>query len=592
VIDGIAPRLRTVTVTDVERSVDRFLPGLRVARAYRRDWIRPDLVAGVVLVALLVPQGMAYAELAGLPPVTGLYATVLALLAYALVGPSRILILGPDSALAPMVFAAVVPLVASGASPADRVTLAAMLAILMGLICFAAGVFRFGVLAELLSMPMRIGYLNGLAVVILVSQLPKLFGFSTHADGVVNQLRAFADGVRDGQTNTTALAIGGACLVTIMGLRRFAPRVPGMLIAVVGATLAVGLFDLTARGVAVVGAIPQGLPTPAWPGVSASDAWSLLVAGVGMAFITIADTVAMSRTFAARDDPVDENQEIAALGIANVAAGLFQGFPVSASASRTAVASDNGAKSQLTGIVGAAGILVLLVAWSDATQNLPVASLSAIVIAASLALFDVRELVRLARVRRSEFLLAMATAAGVVFVGVLQGIAIAAALSLANFVRRAWRPYNVALGRIEGRKGYHDVARHPEAAQIPGLVLFRFDAPLFFANAEFFVSRVHELIAERGEPVHRVIVAAEPISDIDTTAAEALDVLVDDLHDHGIHLVFAELKGPVKDQLDRYGLAAKIGDHGFPPTLGTAIDDYVETAGVDWVDWEDRPRPG
>jgi high affinity sulfate transporter 1 len=575
-------------LNDVDRDVGRFVPGIRVAREYRKAWIRPDLVAGIVLVALLVPQGMAYAELAGLPPVTGLYATILALLAYALVGPSRILILGPDSALAPMVFAAVVPLVASDAPPTERVALAAMAAILMGAICLAAGVFRFGVLAELLSMPMRIGYLHGLAVVILVSQLPKLFGFSTDAEGVVDQLRAFVDGVRDGDTVTAALVIGLACLVTIVALRRFAPRVPGVLVAVVGATIAVAAFDLTQDGVAVVGAIPQGLPHAQWPGVSASDAWSLLLAAVGMAFITIADTVAMSRTFATRGESVDENQEIAALGVANLAAGLFQGLPVSASASRTAVASANGAKSQLTGIVGAAGIVVLLVAWNDVTDDLPTAALAAIVIAASFGLFDMRELVRLAKVRRSEFALAVATMAGVVFVGVLQGIAIAAALSLANFVRRAWRPYNVALGRIAGRKGYHDVARHPEAAQIPGLVLFRFDAPLFFANAEYFTDRIHELVAARGEPVRRVIVAAEPISDIDTTAAEALDQLIDELHRHHIDLVFAELKGPVKDRLVRYGLAQKLGDHGFPPTLGTAIDDYVERTGVDWVDWEDR----
>jgi high affinity sulfate transporter 1 len=572
----------------VDARPSQFLPGIRVARRYRREWIRPDVVGGIVLVALLVPQGMAYAELAGVPPVNGLYASVLALLAYALVGPSRILILGPDSALSPMVFAAIVPLVASDAPPAQRITFAAMLAVIMGAICVAAGVSRLGVLADLLSMPMRIGYLNGLAVVVLVSQLPKLFGFSTDATGVVDEVRAFVDGVVDGRTNTESLVIGLACLAVIVGLRAIGPRIPGVLVAVVGATVAVTVFDLTSRGVAVVGAIPQGLPRLDWPGVGWSDAWALAVAAVGMAFITIADTVAMSRAFADRAEPVDADQEIAALGVANVAAGLFQGFPVSASSSRTAVAISAGARSQLTGVVGALGIVAMLVWFDDLTENLPTASLAAIVIAASFVLFDLGALNRLLRVRRSEFVLAALTAAGVVFVGVLAGIAIAAALSLGNFVRRAWRPYNVALGRIDGRKGYHDVARHPHAPQIPGQVLLRFDAPLFFANAEYFVDRVHELVDGRGEPVHRVIVAAEPISDIDTTAADALEVLIDDLHRNGIDLVFAELKGPVKDRLARYGLAEKIGDHGFPPTLGTAIDDYVAATGVDWVDWEDR----
>lgn len=575
--------------------IDRTLPGVRVAREYRREWVRPDLVAGVVLVALLVPQGMAYAELAGLPPVTGLYATVLALVAYALVGPSRILIIGPDSALSPMVFAAIVPLLSSDASPAQRVTLAAMLAILMGAICVAAGIFRLGVLAELLSMPMRVGYLNGLALAVLVSQLPKLFGFSTSADGVVDELRAFVDGVAHGDTNVTALVIGLACLAVIVGLRTLAPRVPGVLVAAVGATIAVAALDLTSRGVPVVGAIPQGLPRPEWPAASWSDTWALLVAGVGMAFITVADTVAQSRTFAHRGDPVDENQEIIALGVTNMASGLFQGLPVSASASRTAVASATGARSQLAGVVGAVGIVAMLVWFGEATKYLPASALAAIVIAASFVLFDIPAFARLLRVRRSEFALALVTAAGVVFVGILPGIAIAAALSLANFVRRAWRPYNAALGRMEGRKGYHDVARHPDARQVPGLVLFRFDAPLFFANAEYFTARVHELVTERaarGESVARVVVAAEPISDIDITAADALDLLIDQLHARGCDIVFAELKGPVKDQLTRYGLAVKIGDHGFPPTLGTAIDDYIAATGVEWVDWEDRPPAG
>ena len=569
--------------------LDRYLPGIQVARSYERSWVRPDLIAGVVLTALLVPQGMAYAQLAGLPPVTGLYATVLALVAYAIVGPSRTLILGPDSTLSPLVFAAVAPLVAVDAPPSERVVYAAMLALLMGVLCIAAGVLRLGVLAELLSMPMRVGYLNGIAIVVLVSQLPKLCGFSTGAEGAIDEARAFVDGVANGQTDATALAIGVACLAVIIVARQVDPRIPGVLIAVVGATLTVGLFDLQASGVPVVGAVPAGFPRPDWPGVSLEDTWTLLVAAFGMAFITIADTVALSRTFAERGAAVDADQEIVALGAANAAAGLFQGFPLSASSSRTAVATATGARSQLTGIVGAAGILVLLVFANDATQDLPQASLAAVVIAASFGLFDVASLVRLFRVRSSEFLLAILTTAGVVVVGVLQGIAIAAALSLANFVRRAWRPYNVVLGRIDGRKGYHDVERHPEARQIPGLILFRFDAPLFFANAQYFADRLDEIVSRRNEPVRRVIVAAEPISDIDTTAADALDVLIDDFARRGIDLVFAELKGPVKDRLARYGLAAKIGEKGFPPTLGTAIDAYLQDSGVVWVDWEDRP---
>lgn len=541
------------------------------------------------LVALLIPQGMAYAELAGLPPVTGLYTTVLGLLAYAVFGPSRTLILGPDSSLAPLIFAAIVPLVASDAPASERVALAGMLALLVGVISIAAGLFRLGVLADLLSMPMRVGYLNGIGAVVLVSQLPRLCGFSTDADGFVDELRAWVDGVIDGDVNTASLVIGLACLAIIVGFRVWDRRIPGVLIAVVGAAVVVGVFGLVNHGVAVVGTIPEGFPSPSVPHVSLDDIGPLVAAAIAIVFITMADTIALSRSFTSSDEALDADQELAALGTANVAAGFFQGFPLSASSSRTAVAQATGARSQLTGVIGAAGILVMLVAANGLTRNLPTSSLAAIVIAAGFMLFDLPALVRLARVRRSEFVLAAATFLGVVLVGVLQGIAIAAGLSIANVVRRAWRPYNVALGRVEGRKGYHDVARHPEARQIPGLVLFRFDAPLFFANAEYFANRVRELVSTRGEPVHRVIVAAEPISDIDTTAADVLLRLVEDLNAQDIELVFAELKGPVKDRLDRYGIVEHMCAHGFPPTLGTAIDDYVDDWDIHWVDWEERP---
>ena len=564
----------------------RWLPGVHAARRYRRADVRGDLGAGVVLAALLIPQGMAYAELAGLPPVTGLYTTVAALVVYALLGPSRVLVPGPDSALSPLVYAAVVPLAAADGAPGARLALAGMLAVLLGGVCVAAGTFRLGVMADLLSMPMRVGFLDGIAVVVLVGQLPRLFGFTTDADGVVAGVRAFVQGVADGRTVPAALALGLGALAVIALARRLDPRLPGILLAAVGATLAVVLLD--PAGVPVVGAIPGGLPTPTWPGVPLDDLGPLLVAALGLAFVTAADTTTLSRSFADGDHPPDADREMVAMGAANVAAGLVQGFPLSASVSRTAVARAAGARTQLAGLVGAAAIVVVLVAAPGLTAQVPTAVLAAIVIAAAVTLFDGRALVYLWRVRRSEFTLAVITATGVVLVGVLPGIAIAAALSLANFVRRAWRPYNVALGRIDGRKGYHDVARHPEARQIPGLVLFRFDAPLFFANARYFADRVEELVAARGEPVRTVIVAAEPISDVDTTAADVLAGLVGRLRAGGTDLVLAECKGPVKDRLRRYGLVPPLGEAGFPPTLGTAIDDYVRRSGVTWVDWEDR----
>jgi len=335
-VDGAPGPESPVSLT---QRMSGWLPGIALVRDYQRSWLSHDLIAGLVLTALLVPQGMAYAELAGLPPVTGLYTTVLALLAYALFGPSRILVLGPDSALGPLIAAALLPLIGAEGDPTRAVALASALALLMGLVCVLAGVAKIGRIAELLSKPVRVGYLNGIALVVVVGQLPKLFGFSTDATGFFDEVRAFVEGVKSDDTVAASLVIGLVSLAVILGFRHWLPKVPGVLVAVVGATLTVVVFDLVAHGVKVVGEVPAGFPTPAIPDVSLSDLKTLAFAAVGMAFVTLADTSALSRSLAAkRGDDVDPNHEIAALGAANIAAGLFQGFPVSASASRTAVA--------------------------------------------------------------------------------------------------------------------------------------------------------------------------------------------------------------------------------------------------------------
>ncbi|MFO7590423.1 MAG: SulP family inorganic anion transporter, partial [Acidimicrobiia bacterium] len=481
---------------------------MRLVGGYRREWLRRDLVAGVVLTTLLVPQGMAYAELAGLPPVTGLYTTVLALVAYAAFGPSRVFVLGPDSALGLLIAAAVVPLIGARGDPGQAVALAGMLALLVGVLCIGAGFARLGVLAQLLSRPVRIGYLNGIAIVVLVDQLPKLFGFTTDATGTIDGIEQFVRGVIDGETVVAALLLGVASLVVIYGLRAWSPAIPGILIAAVGATVITAVLDLAAEGVPVVGSIPSGFPTPAIPDVSLDDVGALLVAAAGLAFVTLTDSVALSRSFAShRHETVDADKEIIALGAANVAAGLFQGFPVSASTSRTALAESAGSRTQLTGIVGAVGVLVVLVADGGLARDLPRSVLAAIIVVAAFTLFDVGALRWMWRVRRSELLLSLVALASVVILGALEGIVVAIALSLANFVRRAWSPYDAVLGRITGEKGYHDLDRHPEALTIPGLVLYRFDAPLFFANAELFARRVTNALAARSEPTRWIVVA-------------------------------------------------------------------------------------
>ncbi len=566
----------------------RWLPGLVTLRHYKRGGLRGDLVAGLAVTALLVPQGMAYAELAGLPAVTGLYTTILALLAYAVFGPSPILVLGPDSALAPMILAAILPLIGADGDPAKAVALASALAILMGLICVVAGFARLGVITELLSKPLRVGYINGIAVVVVVSQLPKLFGFSVEADATPARFWEFLAGVADGLTNWYALAIGVCCLALLFAFRHWLPKFPGVLVAFVGATLVVAVLGLAADGVPVVGPVPGGFPTPALPSIPLDDIWQLALAAFGMAFITLADTSALSRTFALKyDRDVDPNQEIVALGTANMAAGFFQGFPVSASSSRTAVAEAAGGRSQLVGVVGAAAIVVLLLVAGGLTTYLPQASLAAIVIVAGTSLFDLTTMRWLWKVRRTELALCLAALFGVAVVGVLQGIVIAVVLSILTFLWQLWRPYDATLGRVRGRHGYHDIARHPEAEQVPGLVIYRFDAPIFFANAEHFARCVKQHVAERGEPVRRVVIAAEPITDIDTTGVESLRDLLDDLAAAGITVAFAEVKGPVGDRLRRYGVYWDIGEENFYYTVDQAVAEYVLDVGEDPMHWVD-----
>jgi high affinity sulfate transporter 1 len=577
--------------TERSSGAGRWLPGLQTLRAYRRSWLSRDVVAGIVLTALLVPAGMGYAEASGLPAIYGLYATIVPLVAYALLGPSRILVLGPDSSLAPLIAATILPLAA--ASEAEAVALAGMLAILSGLLCVLAGLARFGFIADLLSKPVRYGYLNGIALTVLLSQLPKLFGFSIDAEGVIPEARALVRGVVDGQTNIAALVIGVACLMVIFAFKRWRPKIPGVLVAVVGATVAVGVFGLVQRyDIAVVGPLPRGLPSFELPSVSADDLGALVAGAIGIALVSFADTSVLSRTFAIRGGyRVDPNQELVALGAANVAAGCFQGFSVSSSSSRTPVAEAAGAKTQVTGLVGALAIALLLLFFPNLVQNLPDSALAAVVISAAIGLIEAEGVRKLYRVRRTEFALSMACFLGVAALGVIEGIFLAVALALLDFIRRAWRPYDAVLGRVDDLKGYHDVSRYPDAKRIPGLVLFRWDAPLFFANAEVFADRLRQAIASSPTPVRWVVVAAEPVTDLDTTAADVLLELEEELAAEGVDLRFAEMKDPVKDRLKRYGIYERFGDDHFYPTVGEAVSAYLDATGVEWTDWEDRAAP-
>ena len=563
-------------MSTTRHAVEAYVPGLRAVRTYERSWLSADVVAGLVLAAILVPQGMAYAELAGLPPVTGLYTTVACLIGYAIFGPSRVLVLGPDSSISPLILAAITPLLV-GSDPAAAIALAGMLAIMVGLIEVGLGLGRLGFVADLLSTEVQVGYMNGLGITIIVGQLPKLFGFSTDADSFFEELNAFVSGLDE--TDATTLIVGLCVLVVLLVLPHFTKRVPAVLVAVVGATLVSAVLDLAAEGVTTVGALPQGVPSPELPWTQASDLGPLLVAALGITLVSLTDTIATATSFAARrGDEVEPNQEMIGMGAANITAGLFQGFAVSTSGSRTAVAEQSGARSQLTGVVGAGLVVVLLLFLNSLLADLPQTALAAVVISAALSLMDLGILRRYFQVRKSALALSLVATAGVVFFGVLQGIVVAIVLAILMFFRRNWWPHGAVLGQVPGLRGWHDVDGHDDAVQIPGVVVYRWEAPLFFANAGAFRQQVRHLAREH-QPSW-IVLQCEAITDIDVTAADMLRQLDDELNAQGIHLAFAELRSRLQEQALRYGLMETLDHDHFYPTLTMALDE-VRAEGIE-----------
>ena len=566
------------------------IPNSKVIPRYSVANLLKDAIAGVILTAILLPAGMGYAQAAGLPAIHGLYATIVALIAYAMFGPSRLLILGPDSSLAALIAATILPL--ADGSIERTVALAGALSVMTGLICIIAGLAQLGFVTELISKPIRTGYINGIAFTVIAGQLPSFFGFSVSVAEFPQEMIALINGLFHGQLNTAALLISTTSMAVILGCKYLAPAIPGVLIALIGATLAAtALSHLELAPLSVVGTLPQGLPAFRLPIVSLNDCREMLGGSIAIALVAFADTSVLSRVYSQRiGHTVDANKELVSLGIANLTTGLFQGFSVSASASRTPVAEQAGARTQVTGFVGALCVTLLLYFAPSLLKNTPHAALSAVVICACISQIQIWQIARLYHIRRSEFLFSLACFLGVILLGVIQGIFIAVGLALLAFIWRAWRPHNAVLGRVDGLKGYHDVLRHPEAKRIPGLVLFRWDAPLFFANAAVFEERVQKAIARAPTPTKWVVIAAEPITDIDITAADMLADLDQKIVQAGMKLCFAEMKGPVKDNLKRYGLFDAFGNEDFFPTIGQAVEQYLRINTVQWQDWED-PSP-
>ncbi|MFI7542441.1 SulP family inorganic anion transporter [Actinoplanes sp. NPDC049599] len=557
------------------RWATRLLPGLVTLHGYERSWLRGDTLAGLTVAAYLVPQVMAYAGLAGLPPVAGLWAILAPLILYAILGSSRLLSVGPESTTALMTAAAVAPL--AGGDPARFAVLAGALAVVVGLLCLVAFAARLGFVADLLSKPILIGYLAGVAVTMIVGQLSKLTGVPVDGDGIPAELASFVRNL-DRMAPGTALFAAAVLALLFAGQWLF-PRLPTPLLVVALATVAVVAFDLQRHGIDVVGAVPRGLPGPALPDLD--DLRHLLLPAVGVLVVGYTDTVLTARAFAVRGgDPVDANQELLAMGAANLGAGVTHGFPVSSSGSRTALAVAAGGRTQLYSLVALAAVVAVLVFAGPLLAHFPAAALGAIVVYAATRLVDVSGFRRLAAFRRTELLLALAALGGVLVFDILYGVLLAVGLSVAEMLHRVARPHDAVQGFVPGLAGMHDVDDYPEATLVPGLLVYRYDSPLFFANAEDFRRRALAAVDAQPEPVAWFVLNVEANVEVDTTGLGALDDLRAELTGRGIVFALARVKQDLRAALDAYGLSAAVGPERIYPTLPTAVEAYREWARI------------
>ena len=550
-------------------------PGVALLRGYRRPWLRPDLLAALSLWAVLVPQALAYGQLAGLPPVTGLYTALGAMLLYVLFGTSRYLNIGPESSVAILVASSLAPL--AGADPDRYAALAALLALLVGALLLLGRLARLGVITRLLSAPVLTGYLAGSAIVIVGGQLTKITGIDLEDSSWPTVLGGLLQNLE--QTNLWALGFAVGTALVVLLVARFAPRLPAPLVAVLLATAAVSVFGLADR-LDVVGSIDTGVPVPALPDAGVEDALRLLGPAASVALLVFSGSVLTGRSLAVRDrEDLDANREFVGLGAANLAAGLLHGFPANASDSRSFVAANAGGRSQMTGLIGAGLVLVTLLALIPLFRNLPNAALGAVIILTAIRLVDLLELRRLWRVRRSDFVLALITFAGVLVFGVLGGIGVGVLASLLEVMRRAVLPHTAVLGMVAGTATYRDIEQYADAETLPGLVVYRFDAPVFFANADVFRDQIRELVRDAKVPVREVIVNAEGINDLDTTGIQMFERLLDDLEDQDVHLSWARVRTPLRNLMRSTGLEQRIGAGNFHLRVEDAVAAFSRRRG-------------
>lgn len=568
-------------------SLARIAPGIEVLRHYQRGWLRGDVLGGITVAAYLVPQVLAYSNVAQLPPVTGLWAVVPALAVYALLGSSRQLSVGPESTTALMTAAGVAALLGAGAGALNATDVAALLALAVGLLCLLGWVLRLGFLAELLSKPVLVGYMAGIAVLMVVGQLDKVMGIAVEGDTLEAIWYALTH-LGEAHLPTLGLALG--TVVALFAFHLLARRWPGPLITMLVAAAIVYLFGLQRHGIEVVGEVPQGLPQFHVPQVTSIDLWALLPAAIGVAVVAYSDNVLTGRAFALRRrEHIDSNQEFLALGGANIASAMFSGFPVSSSGSRTAIADTMGARTQLHSLVSMVLVLATLLWLGPLIGTFPQAALGGVVVFAAIRLIDVAEFRRFAAFRGSELVLAGATTVAVLTLGVLGGIGAAIAMSLLDLLRRIVNPHDAVLGYVPGLGGMHDVDDYENAIEVPGLVVYRYDAPLFFANSANFLTKAMDSVHEAGDegPVHWLILNVEANVEVDVTAIDALETLRLTLADLGVELALARVKQDLHIPLEAHGFIERIGPERIFPTLPTAVAAYAA-----WYEsTHDRPLP-
>ncbi|MGD9892332.1 MAG: SulP family inorganic anion transporter [Dehalococcoidia bacterium] len=559
------------------QGISRWLPGLASVRHYDRSWLSADILAGVTVCAILIPQGMAYGELAGLPPVTGLYAAIGAMVLYALVTSTRAVMVGPEAGVAIIVASVIAPL-AAGSDPARAAALAGVLGLLVAGILVVGGLVRVGFIVDFVSKPVLSGYIIGAAGIIIASQLGKLFGFSLEQEDFFPKIWELLSNLD--QTHRLTFLIGVLLIITLLLLKRFVPKAPSALIVLVLSTIASAAFNLDDRGVATLGAIPAGLPRPGLPDVTAGDIHTLLPAALGIALIAFTEGVLTARAFAEkRKEPLDANQESIAFGFANAGAALFQGFPIGVSQSRTVVDDSAGGKSQLAAIVATALVVIFLLFFTALLEPLPSVALGAIVVVAALGLIEIQPLRELARVDRTELTLAIVALFGVLILGILQGIMVAVLLSLLVLLAKITRPHDAILVHDDTIDGFREIEEAEIVQAASGLIVYRFDAPLFFANASTFAERVGELATTDVVPVRRIIIDVEPIVTIDTTAADTLLKLHTSLSERGVSLGVARANESVMDMLGRMGVIAAIGPENFYPNVRAGLQAWVSGRG-------------